>query len=57
MRVMIPMLLVFLASCGAGGEPFKTNVSGTVGVNSNTGLETSAQVSATNGNLTIGVGF
>lgn len=57
MRTMIPVLLVLLASCGAGGAPFKPSVSGTVGVNSNSGVEASGDISASNGTLTIGLGF
>lgn len=57
MRSMIPVLLVLLASCGAGGAPLKPRLSGTVGVNSNSGVEASGDISASNGKLTIGLGF
>ncbi|MEM6729365.1 MAG: hypothetical protein AAF618_12765 [Pseudomonadota bacterium] len=57
MRYLTTLLcLLVLASCGADGEPVRPTGSATVSVGSD-GLETSATVSATQGPLTISVGF
>lgn len=49
-------LAVLLASCGTDGAPLRPKASGTVSI-SNHGVETHGAVEATNGRLTIGVGF
>lgn len=45
-----------LASCGTDGGPLRPRASGTVSV-SNHGVETEGAIEATNGRITIGVGF
>ena len=55
-RVTSVLGLVFLASCGADGAPFRPVASGGVTI-SNHGIDTSTVVGVTNGTVSAGVGF
>ena len=46
----------FLASCGANGAPVRPNANVGLSVG-NGGVSTNASVGATNGTVTVGVGF
>jgi len=48
--------LAFLAACGVDGEPVRPALNTTVGVNSS-GAYTNTKVTATRGNVTLGVGL
>lgn len=57
MRVICSVILLLaVAACGAGGAPMRPEAHGRVSV-SNHGVKTQGDISATNGHLTIGVGF
>mgnify|MGYP005841287899 CR=1 FL=1 len=57
MRYLLVMpLIAVLAACGADGEPVRPSVSAGVSVNSNGRISTATSVSASTGNVTVGIG-
>lgn len=56
MTRMLCLAVLVVASCGTDGTPLRPRAIGTVSV-SNHGVETEGSVEATNGRITIGVGF
>ncbi len=56
MRTLAIMAFVALAACGADGDPFKPT--GSFGVNIGSGgVSTGGSIGATNGKVSVGIGF
>lgn len=55
-RIVLIMLVAGLAGCGADGAPWRPNASVGVSVGSG-GASTNASVGASNGTVSVGVGF
>ncbi|MFG5383981.1 MULTISPECIES: hypothetical protein [unclassified Yoonia] len=55
-RIALILGLIGLAGCGADGAPFTPNASVGVGIGSG-GVSTSTTVGASNGTVSVGVGF
>jgi hypothetical protein len=55
-RIALILTIATVAACGADGAPFTPNASIGVGVGSN-GVTTGANVGASNGTVSVGVGF
>ena len=55
-RIALMLTIVALAACGADGAPFTPNASVGVGVGSN-GVTTGGSLGASNGTVSVGVGF
>ncbi len=55
-RLALILTLAALAACGADGPPLTPNASVGIGVGSN-GVTTGASVGASNGTVSVGIGF
>lgn len=56
MRYMIVLAALSLAACGVDGAPVRPSMTTTVGVG-DSGVHTATRVSATKGNMTVGLGL
>lgn len=56
MKWLLPLMLLSLVACGVDGKPVRPQATGTINV-SDSGVRVGGSLGATQGPLTIGIGF